>query len=90
MDASVIVKLVPAEIAEIVGSAVIAGTTHVGEDGRSPANDIGNNMIRLWDVTAVVFTVYVVVVVGMTNAPAAADPHAAGDALFTEQLVDVL
>ena len=57
MLASVIVKLTPAEVAEIVGSAVIAGTTQVGADGKLPANDIGNRNMREAAVTAVVFTV---------------------------------
>ena len=41
-------------------------------------------------VTADVLTVYVETVVGTTNAPAAADPQAAGDAEFTAQFVAVL
>jgi len=46
-------------------------------------------MMILFGVTAVVFTVYEVVVVGITKAPAAAAPQAAGEALFTAQFDEV-
>ena len=90
VDPKAIVKLVPATTAEIVGSVVATGGTHVGELGKSEANDSHCNIIRLWAVTAVVLMVYVVVVVGMTTAPEAADPQAAGEAELTAQLVAVL
>ncbi len=80
-------KLTPALIAEIVGAEVTAGATQVGALGRLPAKLIGMRKMRLAAVTADVFTVYVLVVVGTTTAPAAAAPHAAGDAEFTVQFV---
>ena len=83
------VKLVLATTAEMV-TAPAAGATHVGEDGKFAANVIGVRKIRLVvPSTAVVFTVYVVVVVGTTKAPAAEEPQAAGEALLTAQLVEV-
>jgi len=83
------VKLVLATTAEIV-TAPAAGATHVGEDGKFAANVMGVRKIRLVvPSTAVVFTVYVVVVVGTTKAPAADEPQAAGEAVFWAQLVEV-
>src|SRR6266478_1099128 len=80
-------KLVAATIAEIVGSAVMAGVTQVGAPGKSRVSVCGNRKIRLAAFTAVVFTVYVVVVVGTTKEPIDAEPHAAGETLLTEQFV---
>ena len=83
------VKLVLATTAEMV-TAPAAGATHVGEDGKFAANVKGVKKIRLVvPSTAVVFTVYVAVVVGTTKAPAADEPHAAGETLLTAQLVEV-
>lgn len=89
MLARVKVKLVLLEIAEIVQGVVIAGATQVGDEGRFDAKLIGCSIMRDADLTADVLTVYVVVVVGTTNAPAAAEPQAAGDTEFTAQLVAV-
>ena len=75
---------------EIVGCVVAAGGTHVGALGRSEANESQVKKIRMCAVTAVVFTVYLVVVVGITTAPEAAEPHAAGETEFTAQFVVVL
>ena len=85
MDGKANVKLVPATIAESVGALVTAGVTQVGEEGKSPAKVIGKRVIRECEVTAVLLTVYVVVVVGTTNAPDGADPQAAGETELTEQ-----
>lgn len=82
-----IVKLVPAVIADTLHADRIDGATQVGVEGRSAANVSGCTTIRLFAVTAVVFTVYVVVEVGTTNAPAGAAPQAAGFTEFTAQFV---
>lgn len=89
VEASVIVKLVFATTAETVGSLVIAGATQVGDPGKSEAKLSHVSCILECVVTALVLIVYVVVVVGMTTAPEAADPQAAGETLFTAQLVAV-
>ena len=52
-----IVKLVPVDTAEIVGSVVATGGTQVGELGKSEANESHCNIMRLCVVTAVVLTV---------------------------------
>ena len=57
MDGVEIVKLVAATIAETVAINGVVGTTHVGAEGKFPANDIGVSVMRLAAVTAVVFTV---------------------------------
>ena len=54
---SAIVKLVEAAIADTLQLEVIAGATHVGVEGRSAAKVIGSKLMRLFAVTAVVFTV---------------------------------
>jgi hypothetical protein len=54
---SAMVKLVPALIAETEAALVIAGATHVGLDGRSPAKVIGMSKMRECAVTAVVLIV---------------------------------
>lgn len=66
-----------------------AGAMQVGLDGRLLASVVGSKKMRLTFVTAVVLTVYVVVVVGTTKAPEDAEPQAAGEALFAAQFVAV-
>jgi hypothetical protein len=87
---SAIVNDTPADIAETLGIVVVSGATHVGVDGKFDAKVNHVNMIRLAAVTAVVLTVYVAVAVGITTAPAAADPQAAGETELTAQLDAVL
>ncbi len=50
-------KLVAATIPDTVGSAVIAGTTHVGAPGKSRVSVCGKRKIRLAALMALVFTV---------------------------------
>ncbi len=83
------VKLMLATTAEMV-TAPAAGATQVGEEGKFAANVKGVKKIRLVvPSTALVLTVYVVVVVGTTKAPAAEEPQAAGEGVFWAQLVEV-
>lgn len=69
----------------------VGGAVHVGAPVKPLLSVIGEMIIRLLAVTAVVFTVYVAVVVGTTTVPLAADPHAAGETTLPGlQLVAVL
>jgi hypothetical protein len=87
VEVRAIVKLAPAETAEIVGMVVVDGATQVGEVGKFDAKVSQVSWMRLFAVTAVVLIVYVAVVVGITTAPDDAEPQAAGDTELTAQLV---
>ena len=67
-----------------------AGVVQVGEPVKPELSVIGQTWIRLFTVTAEVLIVYEVVLVGTTTDPVGADPHGAGEALFTLQFVCVL
>ena len=53
----VMVKLVPADIADITGAAVITGTVQVGDPVKLPLSVRGRKKISELAVTADVFTV---------------------------------
>ena len=89
MLGSVKVKLVPATLPESPKYPE-AGVVQVGEPVKPELSVIGQTWIRLFTVTAEVLIVYEVVVAGTTTDPDGADPHAAGEALFTLQFVCVL
>lgn len=84
------VKLVAATRALIMFTAVTAKVAQVGELGMPVLSLVGCKKMRLFAVTAVVFTVYVVVKVGTATTPEGAEAHAAGEAELTAQFVVVL
>jgi hypothetical protein len=54
MEVSAIVKLTPAEVAEIDGNAVVSNT-HVGDPGMPVLSVVGVSVIALPEATAVVW-----------------------------------
>ena len=57
VDVSAIVKLTPADVAEIDGSAVMVGSTHAGAPGMPVLSVVGVSVITAPLYAAVVLTV---------------------------------